>query len=431
MLVALPALASPALAQPANLTERVAVGDRASYRIELEVRGKLLVQQDGAKHAIALEARARYTFAERVAVAGDGFATLAARYYSEAGATAVVAAEKSERILPADRRLILARNTADGLECIAPAGPLFRETLDLVTEHFNPHCLPGLLPGKVVNAGDTWPVSNLAAQSACLMHGVLKNTLTGKLTGVQDGLATFTIQGAVEGLEHGACVSSAIEASGVFDTAAGRIRELTWKQKDEREQGPINPESQIEAVVTLKRAPLAELPKELDAEIPKPGPDGTMPAKLAQLEFADAKLGYRFTHAREWYVTGQTDKHLILRLVDRGGAVAQATITKWRKVEAGKHSTIEEFQKGVAGTPGWAAEKVLEESQLPAGQGRWLYGLAATGKIDDRPAVQRSYLLAGPDGDQVLVTVIAAPEQVKALAGRDLALVQAIEFGKK
>src|SRR5262249_26029964 len=131
--------------------------------------------------------------------------------------------------------------------------PLTRDELDLVTEHFNPQCLPGLLPGKAVSVGDTWLVPDGAVQAACLFDAVGKAQLAGKLTAVRDGLATFTIDGTAEGIENGAKVSVTVSAAGTFDVASGRVTRLTWKQKDDRAQGPINPESQVEATVTLKR----------------------------------------------------------------------------------------------------------------------------------------------------------------------------------
>jgi hypothetical protein len=47
------------------------------------------------------------------------------------------------------------------------------------------------------------------------------------------------------------------------------------------------------------------------------------------------------------------------------------------------------------------------------------------------PVVQTFYLLAGPQGDQVAVTVAAKPDKTKAIGSRDLNLVNAIDFGKK
>ena len=429
-LLALVAFASPALAQPVKLAESVAVGDRAAYTLELELKGTLLVVQDGMKQPIRLEAKARHEFAERAISVRDGMPTTTARLYASAAASAVIAGEKSSRTLPGDRHLIIAQRTADGLLCFAAAGPLSRDELDLVTEHFNPQCLAGLLPGKVVNVGDSWALSDNAVQAACLFHGVIKNGLTGKLTAVKDGVATFVIEGTADGVENGAKVLLTITATGSFDIATSRITGLNWKQKDQRAQGAVNPASEVEVGVTLKRSPLETLPAELsDAAIAR------LPAatesKTTSLRYSDPKGRYHLNYPRGWYVTGQTDAHLVLRLVEQGEFVAQATVTSWRKVEPGKHSTIEEFRKAVADAPGWVAGKTLSEGELPAGTGRWLYRTTLQGKIDDQPAVQSFYLLAGPQGDQVAVTVVARPDKLKLVGTRDVDLVKAIEFGKK
>jgi hypothetical protein len=160
-------------------------------------------------------------------------------------------------------------------------------------------------------------------------------------------------------------------------------------------------------------------------------PRGDVPDTFTALHFVDAKGRYALHHARAWYVTGQTDTHLVLRLVERGEFVAQATITVWRKVDPGKHSTIDEFRKAVGQSPGWVAGKTVTDGELPTGEGRWLYRTMVDGKIDDQPAVQTFYLLAGPRGDQVAVTVVTRPDKAKVVGTRDLDLVKAIELGKK
>ena len=41
------------------------------------------------------------------------------------------------------------------------------------------------------------------------------------------------------------------------------------------------------------------------------------------------------------------------------------------------------------------------------------------------------YLLAGPQGDQIAVTVAAKPDKLKAIGNRDMSLVNSIDFSKK
>lgn len=410
------AAAGPGLAQTVTLAETAKPGDASRYAVDLDLSGQMTVLGDGGKpHQLTLAAKARHRFAER-AVAGG-----AVRHYAEAVASSVVAGEKSDRALPADRRTIVV-----GPAPYSPAGPLTRDELDLVTDHFDPACLPGLLPGKAVAVGDTWAVGNDAARAAGLFDALSKNALAGKLTAVADGVATFTVTGTAEGIENGGPVTLTVSATGKYHVATGRVVELTWKQTDDRGQGPVSPAAKVEATITLRREVLAAPPAEL-AEVravADPSPD------LLALRHADPKGRYALVYPRDWHVTGQTDAHLVLRLLDRGEFVAQATVTAWRKAAAGKHDTPDEFKQALGGAAGWVVDRVTEDGERPTDGGRWLYRVAAEGKMDGAAAVQAFHLVAGPNGDQVVVTVAAPVEKAKALAGRDLGLVGGIRFPK-
>lgn len=429
-LVALLVLATHAPAQ-VNLSEAPASGDCFKYHVELDLVGKMTIAQEGQKLDLRLEAKARHVFAERTLSVVDGLPVKSVRYHDNAVSSTVVDIDKSNRTLPADRALIVTTRTPDGLICYSPAGPLTRDELDLVTEHFNPQCVAGLLPGKVVNVGDTWKIDPAAARTACLFDSLIKHTLTGKLTAAADGKAAFTIEGTAEGIEHGAKVSLFVTATGTYDAAAKRVTALTWKQKDDRDQGPIAPASKLTATVTVKREALAEPTKELADAALAGLPRGDVPAALMLLRYGDPKDRYALTYPRDWHITGQTDQHLILRLLDKGEFVAQATVVAWKKAEAGKHTPVEEFKKAVTATPGWTASRVLEDGETTAADGRWLYRIAAEGKLDDQPVVQTFHLLAGPQGDQVAVTVAVKPDKVKLVGTRDKELVNALSFPKK
>jgi hypothetical protein len=410
-----------------TLAEAPASGECARYSVELDLVGKMFITQENAKETVKLEAKARHVFSERTLTVADGLPARSARHYEDAVASAVVDVERVNRALPDDRRLVVAIRSSEGPFCFSPAGPLTRDELDLVTEHFNPQCLAGLLPGKAVNVNDTWAI----AQAACQFDGLIKHALTGKLTAAADGKATFTIEGTAEGIEHGAAVKLTITATGVFDITAKRIVGLSWKQKDDREQGPVAPASQVDATVTLKRVALAEAPKELTDAALATVPKAEVPPAMALLRHTDPKSNYSLTYPRDWHITGQTEQHLILRLLDKGEFVAQATVALWKKAEAGKHTSADEFKKAVNSTPGWTATRVLEDAETTAPDGKWLYRIAAEGKMEELPVVQSFHLLAGPHGDQVAVTFAMKPEKVKAVGSRDKELVSAIAFPKK
>ncbi len=413
------------------LAETPTIGECFRYSIELELAGRMTVGQEGAKETIRLEAKARHAFTARTLAVTDGLPARSVRHYHDAIASAVVDIEKIGRSLSEDHRMIVAMRTPEGTSCFSPTGPLTRDELDLVTEHFNPQCLAGLLPGKAVKVGESWNISPAAAQTACAFHSLTRNNLTGKLIGAAGGKATFAIEGTAEGIEHGAKVGLTITATGIFDVTAKRITELTWKQKDEREQGPVAPASQVEAAVVLKRQLLAEVPKELADTAITNVPKGEVPLAMKSLRHADPKGRYSLVYSRVWHITGLTDQHLILRLLDRGEFIAQATVMAWKKADPGKHTPADEFKKATNATPGWSAGRILEDTETTTPDGRWLYRIVAEGKMDGLPVVQSFSIVAGPQGDQTAIIVSMKPEKAKAVGTRDRELLNALVFPKK
>jgi len=121
----------------------------------------------------------------------------------------------------------------------------------------------------------------------------------------------------------------------------------------------------------------------------------------------------------------------VLRLMERGDFIAQATITAWNKEDAGKHTSVEEFKRQIARTPSWELEEVAEAGEIPTDEGRYLYRFAARGELDGTKVVQNFVLLAGPNGDQCVITFTMKPANAGKIGTRDLALVNAIEFMKR
>jgi len=425
-------IAGPAFGQGVDLADSIKPGDHCKYEIALTVEGKLKVERDGKPAALPLSAKASHSFVERAeAVDSGGGVSFAVRHYSTAASESQVGGERAKRELAADRRLVVALRTGDGSLHYSPNGPLYREELELVAEHFDTLCLAALLPGKTLNVGDSWTVSADAVQHACLFEGLIKSELVGKFMEVKDGIATFTIAGTAEGIESGAQARVSVAATGTFDVAAKRLVGLTWEQTDFRSQGPATPAAEVKATVVLKRTTLAEEPKELNAEARLKVPaDGKPTGVMASLRYADVAGRFQFAYPRDWHVVGRTKDHLVLRLVEKGEFTAQATLTTWKKADPGTHTSPEDFKKVLAMLPGWEPE-AGEEGPVPSDGGRWAYRVATRGKQDGVPVAQTFFLLAGPNGDQIAVTVLAAIEKAAKIGTRDLELVNAIEFPKK
>jgi len=111
--------------------------------------------------------------------------------------------------------------------------------------------------------------------------------------------------------------------------------------------------------------------------------------------------------------------------------VAQATITPWQPADRGKHLDPEKFKELMERTPGWEMEKELQAGEVPAEGGRWIYRISALGQLDGSSVMQNFYLIAGPNGEQVVLVFTMTPKQAERLGSRDLSLAGSIDFPKK
>jgi hypothetical protein len=422
----------PACGQNIPLAEAPVEGNCFRITTETHVSGSLKVSRDGKQAALKIVGKNEHVFTERVVAEGRGLAKKTARYYQTATSHAVVDGQRSERILTPERRLIVAQRTGDGLFCYSPTGPLTRPDLEIVSEHFETLHLTGLLPGKDVAVGDSWKLENNPAQSLCLFDGLISHDLTGRLKEVIAGTAVITIDGTAQGIENGALAKLTVSAVVRYDTAAKRIVGVEWRQKDVRDQGPVTPAAELETVTTLKRESLAQPPVELGEAVASAiSSTDEPPATLKHLAHRDPKGRYQFLHSRDWHVVGQTDYHLVMRLLDRGDFVAQATVTHWTNAGPGKHMSPEEFEKLAAGGMNWKIEQVTDRTPVATDADRWVFRISARGELDGSPVAQNFYVVAGPNGDQMIVTFTMRPAAASRLGTRDLELVNAIDFPKK
>lgn len=425
------ALGTAARAQSVALTE--AGLDRGScFRIELsmKLKGKIKVQQDGQPKEFPHEATARHVYAERVLKAHDGLADVAARLYETAGGEITFNGQGSKRSLRGERAFMVAHRVKDQRVVYSPRGGLTREEMEL-TEHFDTLFVGGLVPGKDVAVGDSWKLATPVAVALCDLDGVTEHDLTCKLEEIKDGVATVSVTGTASGIGLGAQVKTLVTARYQFDTAAKRVVGVEWKQSDERQQGPISPALSADVTITLRRTPADPPPALSDLALTPIDPEKAPPAHLTNLQYRDPAGRYEFQHGRDWHVVSPEDgPQMVLRLMDRGDFIAQATLTPWKKADPKALPSPDDFQKLVGEIPGWDEDQVLEKPAKMDGvaNGYTVYRYTASGSLDGVKAVQAFYLVVGPLGEQLIATFSVVPTQVQKLGARDVELVRAIAF---
>jgi hypothetical protein len=426
-------MAAPAAsAQNHTLVDSPRPGDCYKYDLSMSLKGELRVNRDSKTVAIPITASADHHFVERILEAKEkSLPEKAARHYGMAKSSITVDGSTSGHAIRDDRRLIVAQRQKDQFLAYSPAGPMTRDELDVVSEHFDTLAVTGVLPHVEVATGDTWKIENYVAQSLCQFEALISSELTAKLDEITDGYASISIGGKASGIELGALAKVTVSARAKYEILPKRLVSLEWTQKDERDQGPVSPAATLETTTIVKRVSV-EQPRELsDSALESIPPGFDVPLNLTLVYHRDAESHYDVAVSREWHLVAQTDRHLVLRLIERGDLVAQVALTPWTKADAGKHISPDDFKQAMAQAPGWQLDEVLEANEVPAENGRWMYRISARGMMEDVKVVQTVYIIANTDGEQVVATFTMKPGQVAKLGSRDLSLVGSIGFPKK
>ncbi|HTU21541.1 MAG TPA: hypothetical protein VMG10_26120 [Gemmataceae bacterium] len=416
-------------AQTCTLLETPQAGECFKVRLDMKLSGEMRIRKEDKTVSLKLEAEAAHEYPERILVVGrDGFVQKTARLYETAKATITVGDDRAERTLRPERRLLVAQHYKDQALVYSPPGPLTREELDLTAGQLDSAAVTGILPGKEVSVGDTWKVHANVVQALCNFEGLTEHNLTGKLESVQGDTATFRLTGTAAGIDVGAIAKLKIEATGRFDLKAKRLVALEWKQKDDRDQGPVSPVTVVESTTKLKREAIEQPEALSDVALVSVPQDWEPPAAMTQLDYRDPQGRYSLLYPRCWQITAQVKDQLVARCMDRGDFVAQVTLTPWKKADKGKHLTPDEFKQAMDSMAGWEPEKILQAGEVPSDTGRWVYRYSTSGHMVGITAVQNCYLVATPEGEQMIVVFTMTPKQVDKLGARDLSLIGSLEI---
>ncbi len=419
-------------AQGVNLTEAPLPDRCFRNELSMQLEGKITVKQDGKDVTFPHKAQARHVFMERVLEANDGVGDKTARQYATAESTITFDNnEPSKRSLRAERRFLVTQRMNGHAVTFSPSGVMTREEMEL-TEHFDTMAVSGLVPGKTIDVGKSWKIADRAVAALCELDGLTMHNLEGKLEAVKGNIAQIKIVGNVQGINLGAQVAMIINAKADFDIKAQRIVALEWVETDARHQGPVTPALSAEVTIKLTRTPIEE-PEELNkialVKVPLKAPA----AELTNIRHEDVKNGYTLHHSRSWHVVSPEDgPQLVLRHLERGEFLAQATITTWKKTDPKNVMALGDFADLMAKTPGWAEDKEVERKEFKAderGKGHHaVYRVVASGSLDGVATVQHFYLIVSPQGEQRIVTFSVVPQHVQRLGARDLELIRELAF---
>lgn len=403
------------------------VGDGWHVALDMKLTGKIKLRDAEKVVALDLKAIAQHDFEERVLTVSEGKPTSVGRFYNTAKADITLQDKAIAKSLRSDRRFQTAQVSNDSPSVTySPIGPLTDEELELTGEHLDVLAIHGLLPNKEVIVGDKWEVPFNVAQALAGVDAVIKTKLECKFEKIERNHAIITLTGDLEGISRGSTLKATMAAGLVYSLEAKRFTGCTWRYRENKDQGPLNPAAEIETEIsaTWKHGlALTEVTDGKASTIP-----ATPPPALLMLEFRDAANRFAFNYDRNWGVVSKTEKQTVLRLLDRGELIAQMNLTPYQQGKPGEHVTLDEIEKLVNQAPGFKVDKVLEKTTVESVPGFWIGKVSTTGEASDLPMQQIVYAIAGPRGDQVLLSFTVETEQAGKLAGRDLSLVKTVSL---
>ena len=389
-----PAVAVEAQPDAVELTADQQPGRAQQVATVIEVAGELSLNSDGQKvRRMPMQAKAELRYVERFLPENQGKTPLAARQYRQAQTAIRIQESQIDQQLRDDRRLILLER-GQSPTLYSPAGPLTREELDLIDTAASSAHLDRLLPGKAIEVGGTWTISDDAAARLLGLEAIGHQELNAKLEKIEDGLAIIHLAGKVSGAVGG--VSSEIDLEGKANYHLKR-KTLSWLAIEYHEKRAIgHAQPGYDAVIRIRvQTEPASPPAELS--------DGALAGlldkpKTGRLEFRAEKAGIAFLQDRRWQVMVDRFDTVIMRLVDRGDLIAQCNVTRLAQLPKGQQLSLAVFQDDVSQTLAKNQRQIAEAAQFETADGLRALKITVAGSASDLPIQWIYYHVSSGDG---------------------------------
>lgn len=426
--------AEPHAAEPVEMRERMRPGATTHVKVELKAQGLYLAAAAaGAGKAespkpLALKVEAELDFMERVLKADDeGHPSRVVRRVLRAGSAINGEIRPASSSLRPEVALLVGEPRGDKIVVFSPGGPLTRSELELVQGPGDPLALEGLLPAKPVSLGDRWVVSLGAAKSLTSYDVVGSNTLEATLETVDAGAAKVRLRGEVRGSVLGGEGTIACDGAYTFDRKAGRIDRLTLNRAETRRPGIVEEGLDVKSTLSVVRQ-AAEAPPELtDAVLGGLSLDSN-PAR-ERLVYRSPGGRYSLLHDRDWHTYWDDSRVTVLKRVVDERLTAQCNLAVGPNAGKGRHQETAQFRDDVRKGLGARFSQFLGAGEVegdPAGGFRYKVGVQ--GRQGELGVVWYYYLIASPDGDQILATFTMAEPQLKAFGDEDELLIGSLRW---
>jgi hypothetical protein len=381
---------------------------------------------------LAVEIETRFVFIERVTASGRGGvgARRAVRQVIQAASAINGEVRQTSALIRPEVRLLFAeRRDLDGTAVVvSPAGPLTWYELELVQGLGDPLMLADLLPDGPVKVGDRWKVTDGAAKALSEYDVLRAHNVEARLETFDDAKARVRLKGTIQGSAQGGPGKISCEGFFTFDRRAARIDHLDVNRNESRQAGPVEAGLDLKSTLTISRQ---------ETGIPDTLTDSAL-AKLP-LEVTPARTQVRLDlpgwraallHDRDWHVFRETPTIVLKRL--RGAQViAQCNLMIGPEAGAGRHQDTTQFRDDIKRGLKNRFVQFLGAGEVdgdPAGGFRYKVGVQ--GREGQLGIIWYYYLVASPEGHQLLATFTLAEDHLKVFGDQDLEMIGSLQWLK-
>ncbi len=430
------------LVQPKQVSEI-----QTRTKIVLEVSGELRVKEnesnsdkEEADSSAAIEVKGKSTldYFEKIAFAEDtrskrSTPVAAARRYIDAGAENWVSGKSSSSKLRsgcAETRLLPHK----GLwQQYCDSNPLNSREVQLLQSPINSAAIELLLPHAPARPDSDWTVSEDDAKQLFNLDAVHKSTLTAKISKVEKGVATIALRGELDATANS--VPTRLNIEGNFQAKlASHCAMVTWLGlviKENRQISQAEPGFDISARVRLIReeseASEAKIDIASDALRKLANSDGNEDGRwLVKLQSSAGR--YAMLADRRWHIHRDSSEESILRMVENNTVVAQCTVSRLVKLDAGQQLTIEGLQADIKGLLGNGFGEFLESSEKVTSTKLRMIRTVVGGELEEVP-IQWIYThLSDDDGRRLALIFTMGGTETERFGAADEQMAGSFEW---
>ncbi|MFN3190072.1 MAG: hypothetical protein ACE361_06070 [Aureliella sp.] len=388
-------LASGAAAGPAD--QRLLV--RPQDIRDLETRSKLVIELDGKLKLKPLEsskdskarladvkAKSTLDYFETAVLDSEMDATISGRRYVEAKADTWIAGQSTNHELRPECRQLIGMKESGSWQQYCPKETIDLRETQLLHAPLNTAMLEKLLPATPAKPDSEWKISQEDAANIFNLEAALKSTLAARITKVEAGIATISLNGQIDGTANS--VPTSINVKGSFQAKfTGKSILVTWVGlvlKEDRSISQAEPGFKITARVRMIRESSAAnktgfTPEQLRNIAAKEDPGRW----LVRIQ---SEAG-RFTMFgdRRWKTFVDTREETVLRFVQDNMVIAQCNVSRLTDVKPGTQVTVEGVQADIRDSLKGRFEEFLESNEQVTSSNLRLIRTVSAGTVEEVP----------------------------------------------